>query len=54
MTLARQNKFLENLQSLQNKYPEYQNILQLLIEQIEQGKEARIQMVLRQLQDENW
>lgn len=52
--MSQHKKFVENLRSLQKNYPEYRNILQLLIEQIEQGKEARIQGVLNQLRDEKW
>ena len=41
MTLARQDKFIEHLQRLQEKYPEYQSILQLLIEEVQKGSEER-------------
>jgi len=54
MTLARQDKFLENLQNLQKSYPEYSPILQLLIEQIQKGKATSIQTKLQQLRDEDW
>lgn len=52
--MSQHKNFVENLRTLQKSYPEYRNILQLLIEQIEQGKEARIQGVLKQLRDERW
>ena len=52
--MSQHKNFVENLHSLQKSYPEYRSILQLLIEQIEQGKEARIQGALKQLQDESW
>ena len=38
MSLARQDRFLESLKNMQSKYPEYSQILKLLIEQVQQGK----------------
>lgn len=52
--MSQHKNFVENLRSLQKSYPEYRNILHLLIEQIEEGKEARIQRALKQLRDESW
>jgi hypothetical protein len=52
--MSQHKNFVENLRILQKSFPEYCNILQLLIDQIEQGKEARIQGVLKQLRDERW
>lgn len=52
--MSQHSDFVENLRSLQESYPEYRKILQLLVEQIEQGKESRIQRALKQLRDEKW
>jgi hypothetical protein len=49
-----QSNFIESLSLLQEKYPEYKNILGLLIEQVQRGKIAGVQAKLQQLQSDDW
>jgi hypothetical protein len=49
-----QSNFIESLNFLQAKYPEYKNILRLLIEQVQRGKIAKVQAKLQQLQNDDW
>jgi hypothetical protein len=51
---SRTDTFLDNLKQMQSTYPEYKGILQFLIEQIQQGKLANIQLKLQQLKDTDW
>lgn len=54
MAPSRTDQFLDNLKRLMDTYPEYSRILQLLIEQVQQGNAVKIQAKLQQLQSEDW
>lgn len=57
MSSARQDKFIEALEDMREKWndhPEYAHILKLLIEQVKQGKLSAVQSKLKQLQKEDW
>lgn len=54
VSLARKDKFISVLRDMQSAYPEYSQILKLLIEQLENGKLLKIQKKLQQLKDESW
>lgn len=54
MKLAHQDRFIESLRDMQSKFPEYSQILELLIQQVQQGKSAAIQAKLQQLREEDW
>ncbi|MEO1256477.1 MAG: hypothetical protein AAFY41_16545 [Bacteroidota bacterium] len=54
VSLARKDKFISVLKDMQSVYPEYSQILKLLIEQVENGKLFKIQKKLQQLKDESW
>ena len=53
-SLARRDKFISILKDMQSAYPEYNQILRLLIEQVENGKLLAIQKKLQQLKEESW
>ena len=52
--MLRQDKFLNELRTLREEYAEYADILQLLIDQLEQSKQASIQEKLKQMTEIDW
>ncbi|NEO24077.1 hypothetical protein [Moorena sp. SIO4A5] len=46
-----QEEFIEKLQKLIKKFPQYAEILELLIEKIQQGDEAKLQVMLQKLKN---
>ncbi|WP_424102627.1 hypothetical protein [Moorena producens] len=54
MPRLRQKKIIYHLDQLSKYFPEYGQILELLIEQIQQGNEAQIIGMLQMLEDEDW
>ncbi|NEO92057.1 MAG: hypothetical protein F6K56_18160 [Moorea sp. SIO3G5] len=53
MPRFRQDQFIYGLAQLIEYFPEYAEILELLIEQIEQGKEAQITEMLLWLEEDD-
>lgn len=54
MAVTHHDQFIENLEELRDQYSEYSKILQLLIDQMLQGKAAQIELKLQQMEDEHW
>jgi len=54
VSLERKDHFISVLKSMQADYPKYEQVLELLIEQMKEGKLLSIQEKLRQLDDESW
>ncbi|NEQ83985.1 MAG: DUF1822 family protein [Moorea sp. SIO2I5] len=52
LELARKNKLISDLKKIIQDFPEYDEILELLIEKIEEGKEAQIIVNIHMLEDE--
>jgi hypothetical protein len=48
------DNFLDTLERLSEIFPEYAEILQLLIERIQQGRVDEIKEMLENLNDEEW
>lgn len=53
-SLARKDEFISVLKDMQANYPEYDQILQMLVKQIEEGKLLTIEKKLHQLETETW
>lgn len=45
------DEFLDSLRALNKKYPEYENILTFLIDNLEQGKKSEIQEKLKRFSE---
>ncbi|NEP53153.1 MAG: hypothetical protein F6K65_31880 [Moorea sp. SIO3C2] len=53
MPPLRQDKFIEQLQKLIEDFPEYAEILELLIESIKEVKKAKLRLMLQRLKNNN-
>jgi hypothetical protein len=54
MARYRGDEFIHQLIQLMKFYPEYASVLELLIDQLNQGKESRIKEKLQELREEDW